>query len=172
MTTNKPEVVAFIDVHSGHGRRYVSLKRGVDHYSLTDGESLVRLSDYEALQAELKHAKEWRDLAIQFDHHRMRAIALLRARLAGSATSEDCHTFLSAPPLSALEITEAHEALQSECEKLRRDAERYRFLRADALSAFESGLDEPQLVFARECVGDYQDCIDAATDAAMEEAQP
>lgn len=49
--TNKPEVVAFIDVHSGHGRRYVSLKRGVDHYSLTDGEQLIRLTDHEASRA-------------------------------------------------------------------------------------------------------------------------
>ena len=59
---------------------------------------------------------------------------------------------------------EAADALEA----AREDAERYRFLRAEALSAFESGLDEPQLVFARECVGDYQDCIDAATDAARE----
>lgn len=63
---------------------------------------------------------------------------------------------------------EAYEALQAECEELRKDAERYRWLRADALSAYEDDLDEPQLVYARECVGDYQDCIDDAIDAAMQ----
>lgn len=62
-----------------------------------------------------------------------------------------------------------YEALQAEFKNLRKDAERYRWLRADALSAYEDGLDEPQLVYARECVGDYQDCIDAAIDKAMQE---
>ena len=65
-------------------------------------------------------------------------------------------------------VAHATAAKDAEIERLREDAERYRFLRAEALSAFESGLNEPQLVFARECVGDYQDCIDAATDAARE----
>ena len=52
MTSNKPEVVALVDVLRGHGGRYVTLRSGVDHLSLIDGEALIRLSDYETLQAE------------------------------------------------------------------------------------------------------------------------
>lgn len=51
MTTNKPEVVAYVDMHRGHGRRYVSLRRGVDHYSLNDGDALIRLTDHESARA-------------------------------------------------------------------------------------------------------------------------
>lgn len=58
MTTNKPEVVAYVDLHRGHGRRYVSLRRGVDHYTLSDGDQLIRLSDYEALQAECEKLRK------------------------------------------------------------------------------------------------------------------
>ena len=65
-----------------------------------------------------------------------------------------------------------YEALAAECEKLRRDAERYRWLRADSLSSFEAGLDEPQLVYSGACGGDWQDCIDSAIDEAMQETKP
>ena len=52
MKNNKPEVVAYIDMLRGQDRRYASLRGDIDQYSLNDGDELIRLSDYEALQAE------------------------------------------------------------------------------------------------------------------------
>lgn len=128
MTTNKPEVVAWLYEGTKLGNMFEDeMKEGFWFVPETEegprtyikGQPVVRLSDYETLQAELRHANKWRDLALQFDRHRMVAIALLRAISEGSAGDEDCHAFLTTPPMSALEITEHLEALQAECEKLR-----------------------------------------------------
>lgn len=48
MTTNKPEVWAIIDKHCSAG--VILIQHG--HKKLADGDRLIRLSDYEALQAE------------------------------------------------------------------------------------------------------------------------
>lgn len=52
MTTNKPEIVAYVDMLRGQERRYATLRGDVDQNSLNDGDALIRLSDYEAMQAE------------------------------------------------------------------------------------------------------------------------
>lgn len=53
-----------------------------------------------ALQAELEHANQWRDLALQFDGHRMQALGHLRVMLKNPF--DHCAVvveFLEAPPL-------------------------------------------------------------------------
>lgn len=53
MTTNEPEVVAFVDLHRGFGKRELTVARGVDRGRLEDGEQLIRLSDHESRMAVL-----------------------------------------------------------------------------------------------------------------------
>lgn len=50
-------------------------------------------------------ADPWRDLAIQFDGHRMQAMALIRAVAAGEAGMQDCATFAAKSPVPAHQIT-------------------------------------------------------------------
>ncbi|PZU95551.1 MAG: hypothetical protein DI527_00655 [Chelatococcus sp.] len=42
--------------------------------------------------------EEWRRLVLQFDRHRIAALALIRAAAAGKATAEDCASFIALPP--------------------------------------------------------------------------
>lgn len=130
MTTNKPEVKRYdMSACPDHICRVFNMEES------EDGD-FVEWETYEALQAELKHAKEWRDLAMQFDRHRMSAISLLRALLDGTATEQDCHEFLRAPPLSALEITERVETQQAECEKLKSELDSHKAARIAYASEF------------------------------------
>jgi len=48
---------------------------------------------------------QWRNLAHQFDRHRMSAMGLLKAVVAGQATAEDCAAFLALPPPEPLDVT-------------------------------------------------------------------
>lgn len=110
MTTNKPEVVAYVDLHRGHGRRYVSLRRGVDHYSLNDGDALIRLSDYEALQAEYERLEvEYAEISENLAETELRALKLIH----------QC----SAHVELYRKLRDERDAIQAECEKLRKDAE-------------------------------------------------
>lgn len=44
---------------------------------------------------------QWRELALQFDRHRIQAMALIRAVAAGEAGQEDCAKFAALPPPAA-----------------------------------------------------------------------
>lgn len=41
---------------------------------------------------------QWRDLALQFDAHRIEALAMLRAAADGAVTADDIRAFLAKPP--------------------------------------------------------------------------
>lgn len=51
-------------------------------------------------------ASQWRNLALQFDRHRMQAIALIRLAASGEATQDDLAKFAAAPPMPGHAITE------------------------------------------------------------------
>lgn len=97
MTTNKPEIVAYLHSDKEDPKhKGVSLHYDMSYtYPLVNTEPLIRLSDYEALQAD-------RD-----QQYNMK----VKAR-----KQRD-------------EVTTKLSALYTECEKLRKDAERYRWLR-------------------------------------------
>lgn len=63
---------------------------------------LITLLDRIAsLEAELEHANQWRDLALQFDGHRMQALGYLKALLRGEKDLETgARNFIASPPLS------------------------------------------------------------------------
>lgn len=48
---------------------------------------------------------QWRQLALQFDRHRMMAMALIKAVSLGQADERDCALFAAAPPVSADQTT-------------------------------------------------------------------
>lgn len=48
---------------------------------------------------------QWRNLALQFDGHRMQAMALIKLVATGQATAADCATFAALPPIPAHQIT-------------------------------------------------------------------
>lgn len=64
---------------------------------------------------------QWRNLALQFDAHRMNAMALIRAVAAGKATAEDCAEFAARPPEPGSEISAESDRLR----ELLRDASAY-----------------------------------------------
>lgn len=57
-----------------------------------------------ALREELESLKHWRDLALQFDKHRMDALWHLKALIGDATHAAKATEFLSAPPLVAHEI--------------------------------------------------------------------
>lgn len=52
----------------------------------------------EEKEQEMTLEKKWRELALQFDCHRMQAMALIRAVASGTANNKDCAEFAAAPP--------------------------------------------------------------------------
>jgi len=47
---------------------------------------------------EMTTDSKWRELALQFDRHRMQAMALIRAVASGKADTYDCAEFAKSPP--------------------------------------------------------------------------
>ena len=83
-----------------------------------------------ALEEEVAHESQWRDLALQFDGHRMRALGHLK-KILDAGCSDDSLTqaqdFLHAPPLSgekvlAERIAAELEASKAQCEPLDEEA--------------------------------------------------
>ncbi|WP_285275278.1 hypothetical protein [Halopseudomonas bauzanensis] len=97
MTTNKPEVVAIMDMDNG-GLTPQKTAMGISH-----GTQLIRLRDYEALQAECERL--WACLRMEVD--------------AGDSWKRQCQ-----------DAEDERDQLRDECEKLRKDAERYRLVRS------------------------------------------
>lgn len=90
---SKPEVVAWMwrDINGDVQFNYMH----------PNGEPLIRLTDHEAAMAEeTDTAEQWRQLALQFDRHRMSATGLLKAVSDGNATAVDCALFIAEPPVS------------------------------------------------------------------------
>lgn len=134
MTTNKPEVVVYRYTASrsvGKRNRKWHYQESFPHAAnrevaeIGQIEELIRLSNYEALQAELETVKK-----VAYGN---------------------------------IELLWRNEALQAECEKLRKDAERYRWL-----CEFREWPDEVDA--AIDCANKV--LIDAAIDAAMRGDQP
>jgi hypothetical protein len=90
-------------------------------FPVTDGQSIhdveelgtvmVMASDYAAAQSELAALREeladmqhWRDLALQFDNHRMNAMWHLKTIVSDGAHYDAARNFLSEPPVPASEI--------------------------------------------------------------------
>lgn len=72
-----------------------------------------------ALKEENERLKEYKDIALEFDRHRMKAIYLLKMISDGFACAEDCAAFLSLHSPSAMEITVSLSHLEVENSKLR-----------------------------------------------------
>ncbi|MGN6537591.1 MAG: hypothetical protein ACTHKQ_17915 [Mesorhizobium sp.] len=88
---------------------------GIDPPALTLEVDPNELANrYESLSAALTAAigaepeedteSQWRDLALQFDGHRIQAMCLLRAIAADKAGKAEIEAFLSAPPLSGEQV--------------------------------------------------------------------
>lgn len=78
---------------------------------------------------EAESCEQWRNLALQFDRHRVSALAHLKMAVAGQDGAMDaCRDFLAAPPVPGHAITEEIDQLRAEVEALRSDAERFRWL--------------------------------------------
>ena len=58
-------------------------------------------------------AEQWRSLALQFDRHRMKAMAMLRGVAEDTTTKEDCAAFIALPPPPPLPHTVMIETLRS-----------------------------------------------------------
>lgn len=75
----------------------------------------------EHLSGELVEAEErtsqWRNLALQFDRHRMQAMALIRLAANGEATQDQLAAFAAAPPIPGHEITERLQELEDIVDK-------------------------------------------------------
>lgn len=134
MTTNKPEVVAYLVSMKNEPELGHWFCEGAEHPEWVMSEPLIRLADYEALQA---------DRAQQYDMK-------VKAREQRDA------------------VTAKLNALQAECEKLRMDAERYRWLR-EAHTAHPVSLTICKVGYFGLTPWSGDD-PDAAIDAAMQEA--
>lgn len=81
---------------------------------LADAKSARDAYGQNALDMQAQRDDEWRSLAIQFDGHRMQAMALIRAVANGKATAEDCAKFSALPPIPAHQITTELSALKAQ----------------------------------------------------------
>lgn len=142
---------------------------GISAWSVRNGwfgTALVRFSDADRvigqLCDEVEDRDNWRNLALQFDRHRIDALAHLKAITRGEdGAIEACRAFLAAAPVAGSDIAKEHdeiraevealrnslrteveagdswkreaEELRDEVEALRKDAERYRWLRDKGL---------------------------------------
>lgn len=66
------------------------------------------------LQAEVRDLDRWRDLALQFDNHRMAALWHLKAFLQSNEHETAAHDFLCSPPLAAHEVVAERDALKAD----------------------------------------------------------
>lgn len=139
MTTNKPEVVAYVDLSPGY-RKWGAVinKFSPCTQDLKQGEALIRLTDYEALQTEIEKLKSYYrngicDSAISamegYQHlekqERQKRQDLqaecekLRVLLSGVATAVGAH----ADPSCSLEfMAEISKEVESVVGRLRKDA--------------------------------------------------
>lgn len=151
MTTNKPEVVAYL--HSdkeNQEHRGVSLHHDASCTStFISTEPLIRLSEYEALQAECEELGK--DLA----ETELRALKFIH----------QCNAHVELYQ----ELRCERDQLQTECEKLRKDAERYRWLRDKSESLHSFYLSTPVWMTG---VRFRPENVDSTIDAAMQGDQP
>lgn len=83
---------------------------------------------------EAESCEQWRALALQFDRHRMSALAHLKMVVAGQEGALDaCRDFLAAPPVPGHEITAEIDQLRAEVEALRKAVEPLEPVHGDAL---------------------------------------
>lgn len=172
MTTNKPEVAGFIsevgikklreDEYTGDWTLYAGPVRN----STTP---LIRLSDYEALQAECERLRQDVE-ALQGIQPEMPPMPPNGKGLPRYGVRWNGPTQPLSVPKDDGYWTPWHLA-QAECESLRRDAERYRYL-ADECCAEWCGEKGPVLVHATSWTCNWRVELDAAIDAAMQGGQP
>lgn len=118
--------------------------------------------------------RQWHNLALQFDRHRMMALAHLRMVVAGQDGALDaCREFIAAPPVSGMAITEEVDQLRSEVERLRKNADRYEWLRAQHWS----DADVAVVCQPKKSIRLGFDCpslqrLDDLIDSAMQRSQP
>src|SRR5690554_124388 len=144
MTTNNPPIAAWAPstaLHKLESRHNNAPCILTDTPAEFNDVPLVRLSDYEALKA--AHEEELFQVRQDRDAH---FGELMRA-------------------------LEQVDALKSECEKLRKDAERYQWL-ADACVSDWLGEEGPVLVHAKPWNANWRAELDAAIDAAMQGDKP
>ena len=105
------EVVGHIESDDDVFGSYAVFKNDCD---LHDGTELIRLSDAQAIidglrgevAAQEETANQWRELALQFDRHRMTAMAHIRAAASGDKSAiEALGVFAALPPIPGHEIT-------------------------------------------------------------------
>jgi|GEM_PF-1520813 len=130
------EVAGFL--YKNNGQALTAADMDADTFALMarsdfdgDVEKLVRQTDHTAAlsavtaerDGEAESCEQWRALALQFDRHRMSALAHLKMVVAGQEGALDaCRDFLSAPPVPGHAITEDVDQLRAEVEALRNEA--------------------------------------------------
>ncbi len=145
MTTDKPEVVRYEPQEAIFGDRWE--RAGME--ATADG-NWVALDDYEALQAE-------------YDRLRSRARAAEREYSKVARTLKDLERVAKVVSDHSDEVCADNSQLRAECEQLRKDAARYRWLRS-------VGREQPKVVaYSAGAALDY--AIDAAIEGKTNEAK-
>lgn len=98
-------------------------------------------SERDQLKDEIEGLSHWRDLALQFDNHRMAALWHLKRLVVDPQSNSVAELFLSEPPLSAHEVVAERDQLKAENEALRKDADKWKSVKhaGDQLLADEGG---------------------------------
>lgn len=91
----------------------------LEHIESLKADRTRLTAERDGLRHEVRDLKRWRDLALQFDNHRLAALWHLKALLQSSEHEGAAHDFLSSPPLSSSEIVAERDALKSELTKAR-----------------------------------------------------
>ena len=86
-------------------------------------------------------SEKWRNLALQFDRHRMQAMSMLAAVSAGNASKEDCEQFINQPPMIGTKIVKRLDALESEVKSAQENQFGVCMLVAEAAIKFARGTD-------------------------------
>ncbi|WP_312905443.1 hypothetical protein [Stutzerimonas nitrititolerans] len=133
------QVVAYADPKAFENFRVLGSKGGVHGHEwmwakpdaglvgmVREDACLAALSAVTAERdGEAESCEQWRNLALQFDRHRMSALAHLKMAVAGQDGAMDaCRDFLAAPPVPGHAITEEIDQLRAEVEALRKDKAR------------------------------------------------
>lgn len=156
MTTNKPEVVGFA-THHDEPMLFPSKAEAAAYCELEEEPIvLIRLSDYETLQAECEKLKS------ELDSHKAARIAYASE----FPLDEDGN-----PDVGS--IHQNIRTLKAECENLRKDAERFRWLRDSAILDGGSDYHLPE-IHAWEYYSDSRpnvqhNSLDEAIDSVMKE---
>lgn len=132
------EVVAVIEIGDPDHETGVcdSLEIIPHDVEFLDGEKLCRHSEALAgyavrdtriaeLEAENEALNIWRDLALQFDSHRMAALGHLKRLVADSQSKSCAELFLSEPPLAAHEVVAERDQLRAELADAKETITRY-----------------------------------------------